>query len=157
MKKNFLFPPICKQIGWILLIPSLVLYVLTLGDVIDDHLLSFPTLCLSLDKYTTQSSGITWEIQGMLMEITLALLMVSLLFISFSREREEDELITALRFQSFAWAVKINAVLLIVGTWIIFGGLYLYFIIFCLFSIFVLYIGRFEYELYQLKKLSHEE
>ena len=25
------------------------------------------------------------------------------------------------------------------------------------FSIFVLYIGRFEYELYQLKKLSHEE
>ncbi|MBP3553330.1 MAG: hypothetical protein J6K05_09250, partial [Bacteroidaceae bacterium] len=65
--------------------------------------------------------------------------------------------ITALRFQSFAWAVKINAVLLIVGTWIIFGGLYLYFIIFCLFSIFVLYIGRFEYELYQLKHLSHEE
>ena len=150
MKKNFLLPPICKRIGWILLIPALVLYVLTLGDVIDDYLLRFPTLCIS-DK------GFTWEPQGMFMELSLALVVLAFLFISFAREKDEDEMITALRFQSFAWAVKINAVLLIVGTWIIFGGLYLYFIIFCLFSIFVLYIGKFEYELYQLKHLSHEE
>lgn len=157
MKKNFLFPPICKQIGWILLIPSLVLYVLTLGDVIDDNLLSFSTLCISTDSYSTESSGITWETQGMLMEMSLALVVITFLFISFAREKDEDEMITALRFQSFAWAFRINAVLLIAGTWTIFGGLYLNFILFCLFSIFVLYIGKFEYELYQLKRLSHEE
>ena len=157
MKKNFLFPPICKQIGWILLIPSLVLYVLTLGDVIDDNLLSFSTLCISTDSYSTESSGITWETQGMLMEMSLALVVIAFLFISFAREKDEDEMITALRFQSFAWAFRINAVLLIAGTWTIFGSLYLNFILFCLFSIFVLYIGKFEYELYQLKHLSHEE
>ena len=157
MKKNFLFPPICKRIGWILLIPALVLYVLTLGDVIDDNLLSFSTLCISTDSYSTESSGITWETQGMLMEMSLALVVITFLFISFAREKDEDEMITALRFQSFAWAFRINAVLLIAGTWTIFGGLYLNFILFCLFSIFVLYIGKFEYELYQLKRLSHEE
>lgn len=157
MKTNHLFPPICKRIGWMVFIPFAIIYVLTLSDVIDDYLISFPTLCLSIDKYSTHGSGLTWESQGMLMEISLALSMVALLLICFSREKEEDEMISALRFRSFAWAVKFNAVLLIVGTWIIFGGLYLYFIIFCLFSIFVLYIGRFEYELYQLKRLSHEE
>ncbi|MBR2360189.1 MAG: hypothetical protein IKA75_07220 [Bacteroidaceae bacterium] len=157
MKKNFLLPPICKRIGWAMLIPSLVLYVLTLGDVIDDYLLRFPTLCISADSYHTQSSGITWEPQGMFMELCLALVVIAFLFISFAREKDEDEMITALRFQSFAWAFRINAVLLIIGTWTIFGGLYLHFILFCLFSIFVLYIGKFEYELYQLKHLSHEE
>ena len=138
-------------------IPFAIIYVLTLGDVIDDYLISFPTLCLSVDSYSTNGKGLTWESQGMLMEISLALSMVALLLICFSRERDEDEMITALRFRSFAWAVKVNAVLLIVGTWFIFGALYLYFVIFCMFSTLLLYIGRFEYELYQLKKLSHEE
>lgn len=140
-----------------MLVPFAVIYVLTLCDVIDDYLISFPTLCLAIDKYSTHSNGLTWESQGMLMEMSLAMVMIALMLICFSREKEEDEMIATLRFQSFAWAVKLNAVLLIIGTWIIFGGLYLYFIIFCLFSIFVLYIGRFEYELYQLRRLSHEE
>lgn len=157
MKTNYLFPPICKRIGWMVFIPFAIIYVLTLSDVIDDYLISFPTLCLSFDNYSTNRSGLTWESQGMLMEISLALSIVALLLISFSRERDEDEMISALRFRFFAWAIKLNAILLIVGTWFIFGSLYLWFVIFCLFSTFLLYIARFEYELYQLKKLSHEE
>ena len=154
MKTNHLLPPICKRIGWILLIPSLVLYVLTIFDVIDDHLLNFPVLGITDQNV---KGLIFWEPQGMFMELSLALVVVSFLFISFSREKEEDEMITALRFQSFTWAVKINAVLLIVGTWTIFGGFYILFILFCLLSTFVFHIVKFEYELYQLKKLSHEE
>lgn len=159
MKKNDLFPHRFKLIGWCLFVPFFGLLLLMMAtDLIDDSLITFPTLGISLGGFFDGKAGVHIVREGMLQEIVFVGLSLGLLFISFSKERDEDELIGSLRMQSFVWAVKWNTALLIVGTWIIFGSLYLYFMYLWIFSLFFFYIGRFEWQLYQLRKEGdHEE
>ena len=95
--------------------------------------------------------------EGMFDEICLVAMSLGLLFVSFARERDEDEYVEHLRLHSFAWAIKVNTVLFVLGTWFIFGGLYLWFILVWLFSLFLIYIAKFQWELHQMRKEGGDE
>lgn len=95
MKKNYLLPCGFKKIGWVLLVPSVLLgcYLLFLQgglnwlDSINEYLLN---------------------------NIALIGTAVGLIFTCFSRVHDEDEMITSLRLNSLLVSVYANYALLIV-------------------------------------------
>ena len=158
MKTDFLFPHVYKTIGWWLLVIFGVLYVLTIFGVIDDDAISFPTLALNCDTGMFAPEKVFgFNNEGMVNEIAMVGLSVALLLVSFSRENDEDEYITSMRFGALVWACKVNTVIFILGTWFIFGWSYLVFMLFWIFLLFVLYIAKFQSELYCFRRSDNEE
>ncbi len=166
MKKDYLFPHQFKWIGWSLFIPFAILFFLAQGyfDVIDDDFISFPTLMImvgqiNISPEVNEPAGLIARVgsEGMFDEICLVAMSLGLLFVAFSRERDEDEYVEHLRLHSFAWAIKVNTLLFILGTWFFFGGLYLWFVLFWFLSLFLIYIAKFQWELRQMRKEASDE
>ena len=166
MKKDSLFPHQFKWIGWSMFIPFALLFFLAQGcfDAIDDDLVRFPTLMIMVGKLNlfhgaNETSGVfaVFGREGMFDEICLVAMSLGLLFVAFARERDEDEYVEHLRLHSFVWAIKVNTVLFILGTWFFFGGLYLWFILFWFLSLFIIYIAKFQGELRQMRKEANNE
>lgn len=160
-----MFPHRFKMIGWCLFAPFALLFFVApiFSEVFNDELISFPTFSIgmkALDAFgKADSLGFTATIerQDMFNEICLIAMSVGLLFIAFAREKDEDEYVEHLRLHAFAWAIKANTVLLILGTWFFFGGLYLWFILFWLISLFLIYILKFQWELHLFRKEARDE
>lgn len=140
MKKDFLFPQPFKKIGWVLAIPAAILMLCFLfnlkpfGVVIDE-------VC-----------------GGLLDEAGTTLLTLGLLFISFSRERDEDEYVARLRTSCLVRAVIINYVILLVATWALYDMGYLSFMMVNMFTILILYIILFHVALWRFRKsVRYEE
>ena len=159
MKKNYLFPHRFKWIGWCLVLPFALLFFVGQAcfDVIEDDLISFPTLMIEMGFQHNAETFVGVQREGMFDEICLVAMSLGLLFVSFARERDEDEYVEHLRLHSFAWAIKVNTVLFILGTWFFFGSLYLWFILIWLFSLFLIYIAKFQWELHQMRKGASDE
>ncbi len=83
--------------------------------------------------------------------------MIALSLIAFSREKDEDELVEHLRAKSLVWSLKANVALLIVATLILYSDYYVTFAWIYMFSVFLLFIIKFEIELYRFRHSSHEE
>src|SRR5215831_8646790 len=112
MQTKFLLPNKLKLVGWMLAIPAFILMVLNVhyGFVFDflDYTAK-KAQHISFDGgslFTIQSNNFTDEIGGIV-------LIVGLLFIAFSKEKDEDERISQLRLESLLWAVFINSLFLI--------------------------------------------
>jgi len=157
MTKNYLFPSKFQKLGWILLVPFGLLFLY---------------FCL-----TTSGSRIEWKIpvyaiinqdfgkpdwfiivkNDIMDEITFIGLIVSLLLIAFSKEKDEDEYISQIRANSLVWALLINSLILIFCELFIYGFIYLQILYFNLFSILILYIIKFKIAVYKLNKSTQNE
>lgn len=158
MKSNYLFPAVMKKVGWCMFVPSAIVLTLVITDVLSDELISFPTLLIGdVGFFSGNQSMVTFGTEGMLYEIATLFVALSLLFISFSKEEEEDEYVENIRMRSFVWAIKANTLLVILGTWFIFGILYLGVMIVFMYSMFLFFICKFNYELYKLRRTGNEE
>lgn len=125
---------------------------------IEDDAISFPTVVLDFDTgMFAHDKTLGFSSEGMVNEIAMVGLSVALLLVSFSRENDEDEYITSMRFGALVWACKVNTVIFILGTWFIFGTSYLVFMLFWIFLLFVLYIAKFQFELYRFRRSGNEE
>ena len=117
----------------------------------------FPHQCKWIG-YLSEASGLVQEISPDYRdEIVGVVLTVSLLLIGFAREKQEDEYTIALRFKSLAWSMKVDAALLIAALLFTYGMVFFYFWYAYLILIFLLYVGRFYYELYKFRRSSDEE
>jgi type IV secretory pathway VirB2 component (pilin) len=85
------------------------------------------------------------------------ILIIGLLFIAFSKEKIEDEMIVKIREQSLVWAVMVNFIILIFGILLIFGLSYLHFLSLQIFLILILFIAKFNFELFRFKKVTKDE
>ena len=159
MKKDYLFPHRFKWIGWSLFLPFALLFFVggMFTNAIDDDLISFPTLVIEAGFHHDAELFVGVQHEGMFDEICIVAMSLGLLFVAFARERDEDEYVEHLRLHSFVWAIKANTVLLILGTWFFFGGLYLWFILFWLISLFLIYIAKFQWELRKMRKEGGDE
>ena len=159
MKKDYLFPHRFKWIGWSLFLPFALLFFVggMFTNAIDDDLISFPTLVIEAGFHHDAELFVGVQHEGMFDEICIVAMSLGLLFVAFSREKDEDEYVEHLRLHSFVWAIKANTVLLILGTWFFFGGLYLWFILFWLISLFLIYIAKFQWELRKMRKEGGDE
>ena len=152
MKRNYLFPPVFKKVGWILFVPFVVLAFLQ--ETID---LSVPVFALYVDEFWEKSKFFCLFNTNIVDEIAYIGLIVSLLFIAFSKEKDEDEYISQIRANSLVWALLINYAILILEIIFIYGIPFLYVLNINLFSILILYIIKFNIAIHSFRKSIQNE
>ncbi len=107
MKTNYLLPYKFKALGWVLFILGIVggLYVLTTNyeqDILSTNVLSI----YKGESLFGKESGFFKIIKNdILDEIVALFIIVGGMFVTFSREKVEDEFIYKLRKDSLVWAV----------------------------------------------------
>ena len=85
-------------------------------------------------------------------ELIVIFLTISMLFIGFSREKDEDECIASIRMNALVWAIMVNSALLIVGTLLIYGLPYLNFMSIYMFSLLILFVFKYRWMIYKFRK-----
>jgi len=101
MKARFLFPHQLRYLGYILAVPGFILgfFVLYFNYKIPGFEL----------KIRSHDDLLLPAIENFTNELALALVIVGLLFIAFSKVKREDELTARIRLNSLYWAILVNS------------------------------------------------
>jgi hypothetical protein len=143
MLTKILLPHRFQKIGWIIFLPfAALLFANNYFDVNFDFL-EFP---VRVGAFFEDSS------ENFTNELALIGVFVSLFFMAFSKEHQEDEYIQKLRLDSLLVANYANAFILILGTLFFYGFGYLEFMGYNMFTIQLIFILRFRWVLIQQKK-----
>jgi len=134
MKNRYLFPHPYRVFGWVLLLPFLALGVSILYF---DFNFAFLELKTGHDELF---SGI-----NLTDEIAALGLIVSLMFIAFSKEKIEDEQIAQLRLDSLQWSVYFNYIVLAAAIIFIHGMAFLDAMVYNMFTLLIFFIIRFRW------------
>jgi len=99
MKLNFLFPNKFKKIGWFILIPSAIIGLVTLIYEYEPSFLDFNVPAIFIDEITLSDNKQLFGMvnNNVLNEILGILIIISSLFVAFSKEKLEDEYISKIR------------------------------------------------------------
>ena len=137
MYKVFLLPNIFKKIGWVVFIPSSLIGLV---------------LCY-FDYEPSRISPLLEKIE--FNTIIIAFILISGMFVGFSKEKEEDEYITSLRLNSLIWAVVINYTILLFSNLFIYGIPFVNVMIYNMFTVLFIYIILFNSLLFRSLKISN--
>lgn len=143
MKSKLLLPNRFKWIGFITLIPFLVMGALYMYGNYE---------VVSLEINIRPNGLFSGTNNNLTDEIALTGIIVSLLLIAFAREKEEDEFIHLTRLESWQFAVLVNFVLLLVAIWAFYGFAFLNVMVYNMLTILVNFILRFQFIVYRNKK-----
>lgn len=135
LMKNLLFPRIFQPIGWIMLVPSLIM-----GALIYFSVLSF--------------AGITETIVNDLAIIGIAL---GALFVVCSKERVEDEMTKSIRLASLLNSICVYVALLVCCTILINGVDFIEFTVLNLVLLPILFVCNFRLEMHRYNKMCEDE
>lgn len=149
MMTNYLFPHSYKRIGWILFVPTAVFLILWLAGVIKDIKIPLPKI---FNFYSWV--GHSTDLQTTILPI---ILIAALLFIGFSREEDEDEYVARIRMESLIWSLYVNYLLLAVAFLVVYGVEFLTVTWVGLFTLLIVFVFRFQWKLYQTRKLVKDE
>ena len=159
MKLNFLFPNKFKRIGWLTLIPSVIIGLLTLIYEYEPSFLDFNVPAIFVDElFSVNRKTFRMVANNILNEILGVLIIISTFLVAFSKEKSEDEYISKIRFESLAWAVYFNYAILILTLLFIYDFAFLWVMVFNMFTVLLFFIVRFNWQISKLKKsASYEE
>ena len=154
MKRNFLFPNRFKKIGWLVFIPSLLVGLYIIWTDYEPELFNIKVVALfETPIFGSEKSFFKASTNNILDEIITILLIISLMFINFSKEKVEDEYISKLRLESLVWAIYVNYLILIISTILFYNTEYLWVMIFNMFTILIIFMIRFNWLLRYSKKI----
>lgn len=156
MLTKFLLPNKLKSLGWIIAIPAFILMILNLQFGFTFPFLDYAEKGL---KHISFDNGFLFNIQynNFTDEAGGVLLMIGLLLIAFSKEKDEDEMISKLRLESLLWAVLINSVLIILSIIFFYSELFLKVMAYNICTTLILFIARFNLTIYfESKKLNRD-
>jgi hypothetical protein len=148
MRHRLLLPNRFKLIGLLGFIPFLALGI---AVRFFDFGFSFLTRKDVWRLVTENGSSNISDFQNYSDELALSGIIISLLLIAFSREKQEDEFISQLRLESLQWAVLINYLLLLAATWIVYQFAYLDVMMYNMLTVLLLFILRFHILLWKNK------
>lgn len=159
MKTYYLFPNKFKKIGMFLLIPSAVLGISTLVYEYDLSFLDFNLPAIFIDGIYSNSGNALFGIvnNNILDEILGVLIIISSLFVAFSKEKAEDEYIAKIRLESLVWAVYVNYGILLLSMLFVFEFSFFYVMIFNMFTVLLFFMVRFNWQISKLKKVANYE
>lgn len=146
MRSKILLPHRFQKIGWLLFVPFSVLLLLTSYAEFEFGWLTIPVL----ESESTLSQ--IFDKKNFTLELELIGVFISLFFIAFSKEKEEDEFIQKLRLDSLLVAFYTYTFILIIGTLVFYGLVYFEFMGYNMFTIQLIFIGRFRWVLHSQKK-----
>ena len=157
MKANFLFSNKFKKIGWFILIPSAIIGLITLIYGYDPSFLDFNMPAIFIDDFFTDKKPFRMVKNNILNEIFGILVIISSLFVAFSKEKVEDEYISKIRLESLVWAVYINYGILLFSFLFIFDFSFLWVMIFNMFTVLLFFIIRFNWQISRFKESANYE
>ena len=158
MTKNYLFPARFQKFGWFLLVPFGLMFLLfAFGPESMKQQWSMPVFALADEELFQKTIWLSFTSNGVFDEVTLIGLIVSLLLIAFSKEKDEDEFISQIRLNSLVWALLINYGILILVELFVYGFAFLNVLYFNLILILVLFVIKFKIEIYKLKTNAGNE
>lgn len=140
MENRFLFPHRYRRIGWFIFLPSLVL---GLACMYGEFRFDFLDVDLGVQRNLFDSDTLNFTD-----EIASIGLIISLLFIAFSKEKLEDERIAQLRLESLQFAVYLNYAVLALQILIVHSFAFLDIMVYNMFSVLLLFIIRFRAMIY---------
>lgn len=143
MLSKILLPHRFQKFGWILFLPF---SALLFANNYFDFNFSF------LEFNIREGSLFEDSKENFTNEFALIGVFMSLFLISFSREKEEDEFIQMLRLDSLLVACYTNTFILIIGTLLFYSFGYLEFMGYNMFTIQLIFIGRFRWVLHRQKQ-----
>lgn len=138
MENRFLIPHKYKQIGWVLLIPSVVLGIATIHWDFEFAFLELPF----------RGSGSLFdksEYENFTNEIAAIGALAGLMCIAFAREKIEDEFIRKLRMESLMVAVILNYLLLFLAIVFVYGWDFFLVLVYNMYTVLILFIARFSW------------
>lgn len=144
MKTRFLFPRKFIWIGWIAVIVSILLFFL--NELPFFNLKTFAMINNEVFRDTEYFKVIQDNLQ---FEIASVLLIVGLIFIAFTKVKNEDEFTSKLRLESLLWATYINYGLLILAIMFVYGLGFLNVMAYNFFTILIVFIIRFRFVLWK--------
>ncbi len=158
MKAKYLFSHKFKKIGWIILIPSVVLGFLVVLFNYEPDFLDFNVPALVVEELMGEREYFGLINNNILNEIFGILIIISSILVAFSKEKIEDELISKIRLESLVWATYVNYGILIVAIIFVFDISFLWVMIFNMFTILLIFIIRFNWQVSKFKKaIGYEE
>jgi hypothetical protein len=158
MKSKLLLPNYMKRIGWMILVPSVIIGILVLFEIVNFRFLDVKVFALYYSMIMDDDIIMGIYKNNIADEILLILCILGGIFIAFSKEKQEDEFIAKIRLESLVWAIYINYAVLIFCTLFFYGFGFYYVMIFNMLTILLFFIIRFYLILYLSKKsLIHEK
>ena len=158
MKTHFLFPNQFKKLGWLVFVPSFCagIYLFLSGFDFDSHF-QMSVFAVACDQFLSKPTYFTWVESGVLDECILILIIIGALLIGFSKTKNEDELISKIRYESLVWATYFNFSLMILATLFIYGFQYFNVLLANAFAMLLFFIIRFHFMMYKLNKSSSDD
>jgi hypothetical protein len=157
MKRKYLFPNKYKRIGWLILIPSIIIGLIVFIQEYEPSFLDFNVPAVFIGQSSEGESFMRIVKNNILNEILMVLIIISSLFVAFSKEKIEDEYISKIRLESLVWAVYVNYGVLLLSSLFIFDISFLFIMIFNMFTVLIFFIIRFNLQIYRLKKIANNE
>ena len=151
MALKMLLPNGFKKIGWILLIPSTIIgFIMMLSnkDLFDIQATVFALFNDEILGQNVHTGFITTNITNTLVGVAFIL---GGIMVGFSKEKKEDEFIANLRLSSLMWAVWANYILLLLSFLFIYGMGFFHVMIYNMFTVLIIFIGRFNFLLFKSK------
>jgi hypothetical protein len=146
MKSSMLFPHKYKFVGLFLAIIGIVGVWLTF---LKEDAMQWSFLEI-------RSGSLSDEI-NMTDEIFFVMAILGLLFMSFSKEKKEDERICQIRLESLQWTIYFHYILLIASIVFIHGLLFLYVLILNIFLPLIFFLIRFRWIIFQENRLLKKD
>lgn len=146
MISGFLLPNRFKAIGWIILIPSFIFAVLWVAGFRPE--VQAPVFAI----WSNQNEMFSIIRKDVYNEIISVPLLISLLMVTFAKEKNEDEYISKIRLDSLVWSIYINSVMLLIAIMVVFRDGFHNIMIYNMFTTLILFVVRFYLVLYLNKK-----
>lgn len=158
MLKQILLPNQFKLIGWILLVPSAFFgFFLMLSDLESTLKINSKVFALYNDEImgSQRHTGIiSTDITNTLVGVFFIL---GAMMVGFSKEKKEDEYVANLRLSSLMWAVWVNYLLLLLSFIFIYGMGFFHVMIYNMFTVLIIFIGRFNIKLFINRMIPADE
>jgi len=116
MKTRYLFSYKSKKIGWILLLPGVILGVMLLLSELEQPQYSVRVYSIFKSGAFFKQDKTHFFETNIFTEITIFLITIGGLLVAFSKEKIEDEYIQKIRVESLIWAIFVNYLLLLIAT-----------------------------------------
>lgn len=149
MKQIKLFPHSFQRIGYVLLVPFLALGIAHMFFEFNPSWLAFNLNLKGPLEFSTS--------QNFTDELASVGLIISLIFIGFSKETIEDEAIQFFRLEALQWAVYANYFVLIISILAVYGTTFFQVMTYNMFTVLIIFVLRFRYVLFQYNKVSYEK
>jgi len=158
MKLNYLFPHGYKKIGLMILIPSMIVGLIVVIYELEPEVFDLNVPAIFVNDFFGDNEFMGMTNNNILNEICGVLLIISLILVAFSKEKQEDELINKIRLDSLVWATYLNYGILLFAMIFVYEISFLWVMIFNMFTILLFFIIRFNWQVMKLnKELSYEE